>query len=232
MNINDLKWKQEDNLTSSAKFFKDNNWLKIENFIDPNMAYFLYHYTLMESKRLSFLNELDPDLVMKPGRFHGSWGVFDDPQAPNVFSRYGCAVFDNLLNLKTKEMSELTGINLSPQYSYHRLYTSNSILEKHKDRPSCEISSTLFLGSNTSNMNEKYDWPMFLKIDDKEISVSLNPGDIIIYRGCELEHWREPFKGLNHAQVFLHYNEVEGQYNKLYDDRPLLGITKSIYEDD
>ena len=232
MNIDDLKYTQEDNLSSSAKFFKDNNWLKITNFIDPNMAYFLYHYTLMESKRLSFLNELDPDLVMKPGRFHGSWGIFDDRQAPNVFSRYGCAVFDNLLNLKTKEMSHLTGLNLTPQYSYHRLYTSNSILQRHKDRPSCEISCTLFLGSNTSNISKDYNWPMFLKNDNEEFSVDLNPGDIIVYRGCELEHWREPFEGLNHAQVFLHYNEIGGQYDKVYDDRPLLGIIKSIYQDD
>jgi len=47
---------------------------------------------------------------------------------------------------------------------------------------------------------------------------------MIIYRGCELEHWREPFWGKNHAQVFLHYNEKGGEYDFLYDGRPLLGM--------
>ena len=34
-------------------------------------------------------------------------------------------------------------------------------------------------------------------------------GDMIVYRGCEIEHWREKFEGNNHAQVFLHYNNVD-----------------------
>ena len=234
--LENLKYKSVENiettLSPSAKFFKENGYIKVENFIDKNMAYFLYNYVIIESKRLSFLNELHPDLIMKPNKFYGCWGVFDDPQALGDFSRYGCGIFDNLLNLKTEEMSSLTGINLIPQYSYHRLYTSNSELARHKDRPSCEISCTLFLGSNTSNIREEYSWPMYIKRGgEPEIPINLNPGDIIVYRGCELEHWREPFKGLNHAQVFLHYNEKDGEYNKIYDDRPALGITKSIYRD-
>ena len=47
---------------------------------------------------------------------------------------------------------------------------------------------------------------------------------MIIYRGCELEHWREPLWGNNHAQVFLHYNEKDGEYDIPFDGRPLLGM--------
>ena len=54
--------------------------------------------------------------------------------------------------------------------------------------------------------------------------ITLYPGDMIIYRGCEIEHWREPFKGLNHAQVFFHYNEVGGQYDTPFDGRVNLGM--------
>ena len=52
----------------------------------------------------------------------------------------------------------------------------------------------------------------------------MKPGDMIIYRGCEIEHWREPLWGNNHAQAFLHYNEKDGEYDIPYDGRPLLGL--------
>ena len=59
--------------------------------------------------------------------------------------------------------------------------------------------------------------------------VDLNPGDMLIYSGCELEHWREPFKGKLCGQVFLHYNHANGPFAKsnLYDKRPLLGVPKT-----
>jgi hypothetical protein len=60
--------------------------------------------------------------------------------------------------------------------------------------------------------------------DGTQIPVHMKPGDMIIYRGCELKHWREPYWGKNHAQVFLHYNEKSGPYDIMYDGRPLLGL--------
>ena len=51
---------------------------------------------------------------------------------------------------------------------------------------------------------------------------------MLIYSGCELEHWREPFEGNVCSQVFLHYNHANGPYatTNLYDKRPILGIPK------
>jgi len=53
---------------------------------------------------------------------------------------------------------------------------------------------------------------------------------MLIYSGCELEHWREEFKGDICAQVFLHYNHINGQFKNtnLYDNRPLLGLPHFI----
>ena len=62
----------------------------------------------------------------------------------------------------------------------------------------------------------------------KGTKVLLNVGDMLVYSGCELEHWREPFKGNTCGQVFLHYNHVNGPFadtNK-FDGRPLLGLPK------
>ena len=141
----------------------------------------------------------------------------------------------------TEKMCELTGKDLVPTYSYHRLYTQGTELKRHKDRPSCEISTTLCVGYDNSNVDaSKYpdwDWPMFVGPISGEkgtdgMPIHMKPGDMLIYRGDAVEHWREPLWGLNHAQVFLHYNEKEGQYDIPYDGRPLLGMPFSFRSKD
>ena len=136
-------------------------------------------------------------------------------------------------------MQKKTGLKLVPTYAYTRLYRTGNILNRHKDRPSCEISTTLCLGGDP--------WPIFIDPTGannilsgretttvvkpgapKGISYLLKPGDMIIYSGCELEHWREPFRGELCGQVFLHYNHANGPFAKtnLFDKRPMLGIPK------
>ena len=135
-------------------------------------------------------------------------------------------------------MKEKTGLNLVPTYSYARVYQHGAELKRHKDRPSCEISTTLNLGGDP--------WPIYIDptgennvIDEYKsihkpgahigVEVNLKPGDMLIYSGCELEHWRKPFEGDLCGQVFLHYNHADGRFAKtnLYDKRPLLGIPKT-----
>ena len=122
-------------------------------------------------------------------------------------------------------MQQHTEMNLIPCYTYTRIYKKGDILKRHKDRPSCEISTTLHLGGEP--------WPIFLDPTGADnaptgISINLKVGDMLVYSGCDLEHWREPFEGDNCAQVFLHYNNIDGPFgtkNK-FDHRPLLGISK------
>ena len=136
---------------------------------------------------------------------------------------YG-ALFDTLLNLTCEKMSNISGVDLIPTYSYHRLYTTNTELKRHVDRDACEISATLCLGYDSEE-----NWPMFVKKQNgEEIGLDLSPGSIIVYRGCDIEHWREPFKGKNHAQVFLHYNEKNGEFNNIYDNRKVLGVNPRV----
>ena len=164
-------------------------------------------------------------------------GNFKDAQVPNSYAKYADRVMETLLVDTIKVMQKKTGLKLVPTYSYCRLYRTGNILKRHKDRPSCEISTTLNLGGDN--------WPIFIDptgsdnvIDERKgihrpgapkgVKVDLKPGDMLIYSGCDLEHWREPFKGKLCGQVFLHYNHADGQFAKsnLYDKRPMLGIVK------
>ena len=114
---------------------------------------------------------------------------------------------------------------ITPTYSYARVYEKGAILKRHKDRPSCEISTTLNLGGDP--------WPIYLEPSGEEgkkgIKVNLKPGDMLIYKGCDLEHWREQFKGKDCVQVFLHYNLSSKKGDKnLFDKRPHVGLPSSF----
>ena len=166
-------------------------------------------------------------------------GTWTDQQVPNTYSHYADMVMETLLMKVLPIMKKETGLELIPTYSYARVYKKGDILRRHKDRPSCEISTTLNLGGDP--------WPIFIDgtgadsvIDEyKQIhkpnapegtKVLLEVGDMLVYSGCELEHWREPFEGNICGQVFLHYNHVNGPFagTNMFDGRPKLGLPSFI----
>jgi len=214
-------------MNESVEYFKNNHYIKITNFITAEEASFLYDYVKLSAVRLAHLENSQTELSE---RDMSEYGTFTDGQVNGVFSKYGDLVFDTLLARKLPVVESMVGLKLITNYSYNRLYTTGCQLVRHKDRPSCEISTTLFLGHDISNLDDvNYSWPMFLgpstgKEGTPGLPIYMQPGDMIIYEGNHLEHWREPFKGLNHAQVFLHYNEDGGKFNIINDGRPVLGL--------
>ena len=203
----------------------------IKKAVSYELANFCYNYFLLKRDAVSFMYKNN---ITAESPILGRW---DDPQVPGAYSIYGDFVMETLLMKVLPVMKEKTGMDLVPTYSYARVYQTGSELKRHKDRPSCEISTTLNLGGDP--------WPIFIDptgsdnvIDEykgihkpgapKGVKVDLKPGDMLIYSGCELEHWREPFQGELCGQVFLHYNHADGQFAKsnLYDKRPMLGVPK------
>ncbi len=148
-------------------------------------------------------------------------------------------------DVKSKIQAEI-GKKLEPTYYYDRFYFPGQELVKHLDRDSCEISVTLHLGSN-SNIR----WPIYIKSPDEydetaknkiiikkgaERAIYLNPGDAIVYKGCERPHWRLPMPGkkrnilrrlLNkddifYHQIFFHYVLSDGHRVHFAGDRGLI----------
>lgn len=209
-------------------FFTENSYVVIKNFIAPDVSTLMYEYVKTQAQRADF--KYQNHFEKYDVHWDGNW---IDEQAEGSYSRYGDPMFDTILDQATLAMENYTGIELVPTYSYYRLYVQNDILERHKDRPSCEISTTLCLGYNTENVDNKmypdYNWPMWVQNNNgDEIPVGLSPGDMIIYKGHDIDHWRDKFMGLNHAQVFLHYNDKNGPFNNKWDGRPNLGIPRGF----
>ena len=188
--------------------FQQNKYQVIKKAVSYELANFIFNYFLLKRDAVNYLYK--NNLVAENGMF----GTWKDAQVPNVYSHYADFVMETLLMKVMPIMKKETNLDLIPTYSYARVYEKGSILAKHKDRPSCEISTTLNLGGDP--------WSIYLE----GIKVDLEPGDMLVYSGCELEHWREEFTGNICAQVFLHYNHINGQFkdNNLYDKRPLLGL--------
>jgi hypothetical protein len=209
------------------EYFKEFKYVVVRNFISEDVIPLYYEYCITQVK------SIDYKITYCKKKHNEEWdGHFNDTQSPGNFSKYGDFLMESSLNLLTKKAEDYTGIKLNPNYAYWRLYEKGSVLERHKDRPSCEISATINLGSNLSNVDKNvypnYQWPIFvLDKNNSEIPIHLNPGDALIYRGCEVEHWRDEFIGLNNAQVFFHWNEKNGQFNIKYDGRPFLGLPKN-----
>lgn len=145
---------------------------------------------------------------------------FGDPQSPNSFSFYAAPCFEALLTVIKPEVEFATDKQLAPTYSYARIYYNGGTLERHTDRPSCQYSATLCVS------NDKDPWPIFIESYAGETtSVDLYPGDMLVYRGDKLNHWREPYQDEKQIQVFVHYTDVNGEYaDYAYDQRPMLGL--------
>lgn len=169
----------------------DNNYIIIPNFISNYRA-----------------NKLKDEFI----EFSQKNNLGGDPQIPTSFSDYNYISFLELLCEKTPEVSEILEETVLPTYTYARVYKNGSVLEKHSDRDSCEISLTLHLGGDKP-------WLIWIKTPEGEDrSVELNPGDAMMYRGTIAEHWRDEYVGNEYTQVFLHYVRSRGDCAYTYFD--------------
>ena len=189
----------------------------IKNAIDINLANFLYNYLLLKRDAVKYMYQ---------NNIHKKWNIFgfwDDPQVPNTYGCYGDFATETLLLKMMSTVEKHSGLTLVPTYSFTRLYKKGDVLVRHKDRTSCELSTSINIGGDP--------WSIFIDETGKENSpkgteIILSPGDMVIYAGCDLEHWREEFKGEICGQVFLHYANKKNLISNWlkFDKRAMLGL--------
>ena len=211
--------------------FKKKKYTVIRQAISKDLASFIANYFLMQKqvydtcRKSRYFSPFETII----GYYEG-----ENEQIPNTYSQYANMAMETLMLKCQPGMEKATGLKLYPAYTYARIYKKGDELKRHKDRFSCEISTTMNLGGD--------DWPIYLSPNEnvgapdgknittvskaKGVRVDLKPGDMLVYRGVELEHWREKFKGKECVQVFLHYNnrKTPGARNNMFDTRPHLGL--------
>jgi hypothetical protein len=190
--------------TNNQQIFNDVGYVFVKDILDKEIVVLASQYALFDQ-----IQNFQPE---------GS-----DAQIPGTHSQYADPLMESLLLKLHPVIEEHTGLTLYPTYSYYRVYKSGDILKEHTDRPSCEISVTVCFNFDYKELNGKYDWPIWM-VDSPCI---MEPGDGVIYHGCELNHWRDKFEVPHdawHVQAFFHYVDTNGPHADCqFDTRPFIG---------
>ena len=210
--------------TRNEKFEKD-GYLVVKDLWNPEELYHpvperpgQYTYSTNNPQRYS----LDP----VEAQVEGSTSRYWHPQYRSIHTG---------IRLK---LEKIIGRKLYNTYYYDRFYFPGQKLKRHADRDACEISVSVHVSTNLEGEDSK--WPFWIKTpdkyDDEKIrvlvpgenrNVFLEPGDGILYKGCERPHWREPMptpkrrkrdillrrpeKQYYYHQIFFHYVLADGE---------------------
>jgi len=181
--------------------FQLNSYCVVKSAISDELRDFVTQYALFDE-----MQNYSPDYP-------------HDQQFLNAHSKYADPAMETVLLHIQPIIEEQVGFSVYPTYSYYRVYRTGDVLLSHTDRPSCEVSATLCFNYDYEN----YQWPIYM--GGKE--VILEPGDLAIYKGCDIEHWRNkmdlPYESW-HVQGFFHYVNANGPYSDyIYDKRETIG---------
>ena len=170
-------------------------------------------YTNQEVKDITFANPKS-SIGKSKGGYCTPWGV----------------ALHGFIHNKLKDYIDL---DLRETYSYTRKYERGAYLGSHTDRPSCEISATLCLDYHTDDntpwkiwvrndknyahteasivKEESQDFNHRERINNGCKSVSLEPGDILLYQGPNIPHWRDYLLGEYSYHLFVHFFNAQSR---------------------
>jgi hypothetical protein len=183
---------------SAAELFRQKGYAVVSRLIEPALTDFIWSYVHTRFASLML----------------GSGG----PGVPGSLGGYADPALEGLLEFVRPRIEDCCGLSLHPTYSYFRLYRRGNELERHHDRPACEISVSLNIGQTPAEP-----WPIYVDGASGAQAVRLAPGEALLYRGIDLDHWREPYVGQQLVQVFLHYVDRHGPHaDQKFDGRATL----------
>ena len=184
----------EPGTAEDAEYFREHGYVVIRRALSEDVAQLVARYAEMNRTLPGYYNQQEKTLSV---------------------DRYADSIGESLLLMLQPVIERGSGKKLVPTYSYIRLYCKDSRLKKHTDRPACEISATLTIRSTGES-----GWPIHVESNGEDVQVDLAEGDLMIYRGIEVPHWRHPLTGPHWTQMFLHYVDVDGEYRECkFDER-------------
>lgn len=151
---------------------------------------------------------------------------YHDEMVDHSFSWYSPLCFEALSDSLIKDVVENElGEAVYPTYSYARIYSNGAIMHRHTDRSSSEFSVSCCIEVDESVKP----WPInFETTDGSILTLEQKPGDIVMYKGNSLPHWRDAYHGHEQINAFMFYVRANGDRSELkYDTRPMLGLHSS-----
>jgi len=189
------------------KNFDEEGYAKVNSLVDEKTVKTISQYFENKIRRGEWVEKDNADNKYEASKF----GYYSDP----------------LIEIMLKECQPIieqhTGLLLEPTYSFSRVYQEDEELISHTDRPACEISVTVNVAC-TGDI-----WPIWMQKENKDpVKCMLNPGDAVIYKGCEVTHWRRKLpKGQINVQFMLHYIDKNGDNAEyIFDGRKGLSLVR------
>ena len=207
--------------TKETKDFYDNRFVVLRNFIPKDII----NMTLDTWKTI----EANPDY--KDAFFHREIETTNNSPKSSLGKSQGCYKFPPAVALHRwlrDNLRDVIDMELVETYSYTRTYDRGAYLKSHTDRPSCEVSATICLDYKSDDntpwkiwvQNDRnyiddavHDQPSLFEISQKPVigkrkgcvAVSLEIGDVLLYQGPNIPHWRDTFLGDYSSHMFLHF---------------------------
>jgi len=149
--------------------------------------------------------------------------IEQDPQVPGSLSRHNHPQYRSIYNKVRKKLEDLLERRLSRTFYYDRYYFSGQELKKHLNSEQHEITVTIHISNNL-----KEEWPVWIKTSDTytdkvksailvpgdERSIVLEPGDALVYKGCERPCWRDKMHS-KQSKIWWFGDEKEYYYHEL-----------------
>ena len=179
----------------SNKEYLENGYIVLKNFLNPGVTKYFNGRTF---RYLEHPYHNDYNKGSGHGEHSRSWNT------------YAHETWEAALEMVCPSVQQIIGAPVIPTYSYQRMYMNGSAMAHHSDRPACQISLTI-------NLGQSHSWPIYctsLKTK-KYVEVIQEPGDALLYLGCNIGHYRPEYKGDCYNQLFLHY-VVQDEINSPY----------------
>lgn len=166
-------------LLNASALMEQNDYCVIPNILIPT-----YHNTIDYYMR-------HPTVASK---------LVHDNQTSERVGLHNLALFATIHPQLTSLIQQVIHEPIKASYCYAVTYNKGATLPRHTDRPQCEWNASIVFSINSIRP-----WPIYLDVNGKEVKVEAQIGEIVVYRGTKIPHWREELQA-NYATVsFFHF---------------------------
>lgn len=172
---------------------------------------------IFDKDTLDFYNQATDEYLIH----HGFDPAFDKTRG-SVCSVYKPMVLKPLVDEFAKTVSTIVGGEYFLTYWFLTDYYTDSFMEPHTDRPSCEVSFTINM------MQDGPNWPFYVSGQE----FVCEPGEGVLYNGLN-EHYRNKCPGNFYRQLMIHFVDQNGEFSKnreVYNDMRNDGDTQLFYK--
>ena len=121
----------------------------VRGAVSKELAEFCYNYFRLKRKVVNLFRETRFITPLEDiEKFLGGVDKAEIGTGLNTYSHYSDIAMETLLEKLHPLMEKETKLKLYPAYSYARIYKNGDTLNRHKDRASCKVSTTMNLVKN------------------------------------------------------------------------------------